>query len=130
METLLKSTQKITLPKTDLVGVKKSKTVTKESTKLPQPTGWRILVMPFRVKEETQGGIFIAQDTLDRARAAAQVGYVLKMGPLCYEDKEKYKKEDGSYYTKKLDTDNPETFDSYADGMLHIRNSLQEELNG
>ncbi len=58
--------------------------------KLPNPTGWRILVMPFRVKEETEGGIIIAQETLDRARAAVQVGYVLKMGPLCYEDKEKY----------------------------------------
>ena len=58
--------------------------------KLPNPTGWRILVMPFQVKEETEGGIIIAQETLDRARAAVQVGYVLKMGPLCYEDKEKY----------------------------------------
>jgi len=58
--------------------------------KLPNPTGWRLLVMPFKVKEETKGGIIIAQETLDRARAAVQVGYVLKMGPLCYEDKEKY----------------------------------------
>ena len=58
--------------------------------KLPNPTGWRILVMPFKVKEETKGGIIIAQETLDRARAAVQVGYVLKMGPLCYEDKDKY----------------------------------------
>ena len=58
--------------------------------KLPNPTGWRLLVMPFKVKEETQGGIIIAQETLDRARAAVQVGYVLKMGPLCYDDKDKY----------------------------------------
>ena len=58
--------------------------------KLPNPTGWRILVMPFQVKEETQGGIIIAQETLDRARAAVQVGYVLKMGPLCYKDEDKY----------------------------------------
>ena len=58
--------------------------------KLPNPTGWRILVMPFQVKEETKGGIIIAQETLDRARAAVQVGYVLKMGPLCYGDKERY----------------------------------------
>ena len=49
--------------------------------KLPDPTGWRILVMPFQVKEETKGGIIIAQETLDRARAAVQVGYVLKKGP-------------------------------------------------
>ena len=58
--------------------------------KLPNPTGWRILVMPFQVKEETKGGIIIAQETLYRARAAVQVGYVLKMGPLCYKDKERY----------------------------------------
>ena len=58
--------------------------------KLPNPTGWRILVMPFQVKEKSEGGIIIAQETLDRARAAVQVGYVLKMGPLCYEDKDKY----------------------------------------
>jgi len=58
--------------------------------KLPNPTGWRILVMPFRVKEKTEGGIIIAQESLDRARAAVQVGYVLKMGPLCYEDKDRY----------------------------------------
>ena len=58
--------------------------------KLPDPTGWRILVMPFQVKEETKGGIIIAQETLDRARAAVQFGYVLKMGPLCYGDKERY----------------------------------------
>ena len=58
--------------------------------KLPNPTGWRILVMPFKVKETTEGGIIIAQETLDRARVATQVGYVLKMGDLCYKDKEKY----------------------------------------
>jgi len=58
--------------------------------KLPNPTGWRLLVMPFKVKEETKGGIIIAQETLDRARVATQVGYVLKMGDLCYQDKEKF----------------------------------------
>ena len=41
--------------------------------KLPNPTGWRILIMPFQVKEETKGGIIIAQETLDRARSAVQV---------------------------------------------------------
>ena len=58
--------------------------------KLPDPTGWRILVMPFQVKEKSEGGLIIAQETFDRARAAVQVGYVLKMGPLCYKDEERY----------------------------------------
>ena len=70
----------------------KAKKETQETSleKLPNPTGWRILVMPFKVKEKTEGGIIIAQETLDRARVATQVGYVLKMGDLCYEDKDKY----------------------------------------
>ena len=64
----------------------KKETQSTSLEKLPNPTGWRLLVMPFKVKEETKGGIIIAQETLDRARVATQVGYVLKMGDLCYKD--------------------------------------------
>ena len=42
----------ILTPKNDLIGVKKTKKVTNESIKLPQPTGWRILVLPFKMKEK------------------------------------------------------------------------------
>ena len=28
-----------------------------ESSKLPEPTGWRILVLPFKQKEKTKGGL-------------------------------------------------------------------------
>ena len=91
-ETLLKSTPKITLPKTDLVGVKKSKTVTKESSKLPQPTGWRILVLPFKINEKTKGGIIMGQDTIEKQQVASQCGNVLAMGPDCYHDKDRFNK--------------------------------------
>ena len=91
MDTLLKSTPKITLPKSDLVGVKKSKKITKESTKLPQPTGWRILVLPFKMGEKTKGGILMGQDTLEKQQVASQCGNVLAMGPDCYRDKDRYK---------------------------------------
>ena len=90
-ETLLKTSQKITLPKSDLVGVKKSKKNTKESTKLPQPTGWRILVLPFKMGEKTKGGILMGQDTLEKQQVASQCGNVLAMGPDCYRDKDRYK---------------------------------------
>mgnify|MGYP001486671172 CR=1 FL=1 len=66
------------------------KEVTKETTKLPQPTGWRILVLPFTPKEKTKGGIIIAQESLDKARIATNCGYVVKMGPMAYGDKEKF----------------------------------------
>ena len=90
-DTLLKSSPKITLPKTDLVGIKKSKTVTKESSKLPQPTGWRILVLPFKINEKTKGGIIMGQDTIEKQQVASQCGNVLAMGPDCYHDKDRFK---------------------------------------
>jgi co-chaperonin GroES (HSP10) len=54
---------------------------------LPEPSGWRILVLPFTPKDKTKGGILIAQETLDKLRIATNCGYVLKMGPLCYAEK-------------------------------------------
>ena len=90
-EMLLKSRPKITLPKSDLVGLNKSKQITKESTKLPQPTGWRILVLPFKMGEKTKGGILMGQDTLEKQQVASQCGNVLAMGPDCYQDKNRYK---------------------------------------
>ena len=61
-----------------------------EIDKLPQPTGWRILVLPFVMPEKSKGGIIIAQESLDRARVAVQAGYVLRVGPLAYGDKNKF----------------------------------------
>ena len=57
---------------------------------LPEPSGWRLLVLPFTPKEKTKGGLIIAQESLDKARIATNCGYVLKMGPLAYKDKDKF----------------------------------------
>ena len=57
---------------------------------LPQPSGWRLLVLPFTPREKTKGGIIIAQESLDKARIATNCGYVVKMGPMAYGDKEKF----------------------------------------
>jgi len=62
---------------------------TKESDKLPQPTGWRMLVLPFKMREKTKGGLYLGQETLERQQVASQCGLVLSMGPHCY-DKEKF----------------------------------------
>ena len=59
---------------------------------LPQPTGWRILVLPFTPKEKTKGGILFSQEQLDKARIATTCGYVLKMGDLAYKDETKFNK--------------------------------------
>ena len=57
---------------------------------LPQPSGWRLLVLPFTPKDKTSGGLIISQESLDKARIATNCGYVLKVGPLAYLDQEKY----------------------------------------
>ena len=61
-----------------------------QKSQLPAPSGWRLLVLPFTPREKTKGGILIAQEALDKLRIATNCGYVLKMGPLTYHDKEKF----------------------------------------
>lgn len=51
---------------------------------LPEPTGWRLLVLPFKSKRVTEGGIHLVEQSLDRQQAATVLGYVLKVGPLAY----------------------------------------------
>ena len=41
---------------------------TKESNKLPQPTGWRMVVLPFKLKEKTKGGLYLGQETLSSSK--------------------------------------------------------------
>ena len=82
-----KEQSSILTPKNKLIGVKPSKT---EEPKLPKPTGWRLLVLPFKMKEKTKGGVILAEDTLERQQVASQVGLVMAMGPQCYKDKERY----------------------------------------
>ena len=57
---------------------------------LPEPSGYRILVLPFTPKTKSAGGILFSQETLDKARIATTCGYVLKMGDLAYQDKDKF----------------------------------------
>ena len=82
----MKEQSSILTPNNDLVGVKKSK----QEPKLPKPTGWRLLVLPFKMKEKTKGGLVLAETTLEKQQVASQVGLVMAMGPDCYKDKERY----------------------------------------
>jgi chaperonin GroES len=61
-----------------------------EKDKLPNPTGWRMIVLPFKMKNKTKGGIVLAETTLEKQQVASQCGLVLRMGPDCYKDKERY----------------------------------------
>ena len=58
--------------------------------RLPTPTGWRILILPYGGKGKTEGGILLADKTIEQQQVSTQVGYVLKVGPLAYQDKDKF----------------------------------------
>lgn len=58
--------------------------------RMPTPTGWRILVLPYRGKGKTEGGLYMPDTVVEQAQVSTQVGYVLKVGPLAYKDSEKF----------------------------------------
>ena len=58
--------------------------------RMPQPTGWRMLVLPYAGKAKTKGGIHLAKETVNREALATVVAYVVKMGPQCYNDESRF----------------------------------------
>ena len=58
--------------------------------RLPKPTGWRLLILPYRGKGKTEAGIFLPDTVVDREAVATVCGYVLRTGPLAYKDEEKF----------------------------------------
>ena len=89
---------------------------------LPEPVGYRLLVLPFTPKEKTKGGILFSQESLDKARIATTCGYVLKMGDLAYKDKDKF----GEPWCKKGDW---VIFARYAGSRLPIEGGEVRLLN-
>ena len=47
-----------------------------EETKLPTPTGWRMLILPFKMGEKTKGGLMLADETIERSQVASTCGLV------------------------------------------------------
>ena len=58
--------------------------------RLPSPTGWRILILPYRPPKATKSGILLADKSLDEAQIQTVAGYVLRLGPLAYKDNKKF----------------------------------------
>tara|TARA_R100000935_G_scaffold15656_1_gene31281 strand:- start:1234 stop:1722 length:489 start_codon:yes stop_codon:yes gene_type:complete len=58
--------------------------------RLPQPTGWRLLVMPYQGKAKTASGLYIPDEVRERETVATVVAYVMRLGPLAYRDSAKF----------------------------------------
>tara|TARA_R110000823_G_scaffold211015_2_gene341381 strand:- start:744 stop:1112 length:369 start_codon:yes stop_codon:yes gene_type:complete len=60
------------------------------TARLPEPTGYKILIAVPEINEKTEGGVFMP-DALKKAEETASViGYVLKLGPDAYSDGSKF----------------------------------------
>ena len=58
--------------------------------RLPKPTGWRILVLPYQGTGKTKGGILLADETVEMHQVATVCGYVLRIGPDAYKDEKRF----------------------------------------
>ena len=61
-----------------------------EVEKIPQPSGWRMVLFPLKLQGKTKGGVLLTDDPVTESQVTTNICKVLKMGPECYKDKEKF----------------------------------------
>ena len=61
-----------------------------EVEKIPQPSGWRMVLFPLKLQGKTKGGVLLTDDTVTESQVTTNICKVLIMGPECYKDKEKF----------------------------------------
>jgi len=58
--------------------------------KIPEPTGYKLLIKPLEVKEKTDSGIYMPDALKNAEQTASVIGFVVKAGPDAYRDTEKF----------------------------------------
>lgn len=58
--------------------------------KIPEPSGYKLLIKPLEVKEKTDSGIYITDTLKSAEQTASVIGFVVKAGPDAYMDTEKF----------------------------------------
>ena len=58
--------------------------------RLPDPTGWRLLVLPYKGQGKTKGGVILTDKHVEERGYATVTALVLKMGPACYNDEKRF----------------------------------------
>ena len=58
--------------------------------KLPEPTGYRLLIALPEIDEKTQGGVIMPDGLVKDESTASIIGFVIKSGPDAYSDKERF----------------------------------------
>ena len=89
----MKSTTGLVMPEKKIVGIspaKKANGGESDLRKVPQPTGWRLVVLPYRGVAKTKGGVLLTDKAVEEQQLASVCALVLKVGPDAYQDKEKF----------------------------------------
>lgn len=58
--------------------------------KMPDPTGYKLLIKPLEVKEKTESGIYMPDALKQAEQTASVIGFVVKAGPDAYKDTDKF----------------------------------------
>jgi co-chaperonin GroES (HSP10) len=72
------------------INVEKTQEEAAKAKLLPEPKGYRLLCAVPHVEEEFEGGIIKADNTIRAEEQTTVVLFVVKMGDLCYADKERF----------------------------------------
>ena len=102
---MTKTASKIIMPKHiwDGKAVEKQK---KELEKVPNPSGYRIVLFPLKLDSKTKSGIILTDDTVTESQLTTNICKVLKVGPDAYKDKDKFptgswcKEDDWVWFTR------------------------------
>ena len=74
----------------EVVEEKSVEEITSQTEILPQPTGYRVLILPRGRSAVTDGGIQLVSETIERDTVSSVVGYVISLGPDAYKDPVKF----------------------------------------
>ncbi len=58
--------------------------------RLPKPTGWRIIILPYKGTGKTKGGVILSDQTVEMQSVSTTCGYVLGVGPDAYKDTNRF----------------------------------------
>ena len=100
-----KPASKLIMPKHIWVGKNKEKQK-KDIEKVPQPTGYRLVLFPLKLEGKTAGGVLLTDAAIEQASIATNICKVIAVGPDAYQDKDKFpngpwcKKDDWIIITK------------------------------
>lgn len=79
-----------TLQKKEPEVVQEESTDEEKASQLPRPSGYKMLCAIPEVEKEFESGIIKPEDMIRREEVLTTVLFVVKMGPDCYQDKQKF----------------------------------------